>query len=76
MMTDIYKKTFKFGKNNPTDISLFHQQYRTDQFVRIIKMASFSSGSVLIYAENDLPLAFESTCEIGTIKIYITSTVE
>lgn len=76
MMTDIYKKTYKFGPQDPSDTSLFYNQYRTDQFIRIIKIASFVSNQIMVYSEQHLPLLFESCCEIGVIKTYIESTVD
>lgn len=75
-MDQIYKKTFRFGEVIPSDISLFYQQYRTDQIIRIIKIASFVPKSIMIYAEQNLPLLFKTVSEIGTIKTYITSTIE
>lgn len=71
-MADIFKETFKFGPVVPTDMSLFHQQYRTDQIIRIIKMSSLVSKHIMIYAEQGLPLLIKSISEIGTIKTHIS----
>lgn len=75
-MPDIFKETFRFGTMNSTDTSLFHQQYRTDQIIRIIKMSSLVPKHISIYAEHGLPLLIKSTSEIGIVKTHIYSLVE
>ena len=73
MLTDIYKKTFIYGERDPTDNTLIHKQYRTDQFIRIIKLASFAPKMIDVYAEQGLPLTFKTLSEIGTITVTVNT---
>lgn len=76
-MINIFKESFRFGVADSTDTSaVFHRHYRTDQIIRIIKMASLVPKHLSIYVEKGLPLLVKSTSEIGTVKVYINAMID
>lgn len=70
-LVGIASKTLSFG-DKTSDSSLYYQQFKSDAFVRVGKLASFAE-KICLFVECDLPLLIEATSPLGVVKIYMNA---
>lgn len=71
---NIYSKYFQFGVEDVNDNDLIHHTYSSDQFLRIVKIVSFSSDNTKyleVFVEKEKPMMILCSSEIGVLKAYI-----
>lgn len=70
-LVGIASKTLSFGQKEK-DSSLYYQQFKSDAFVRVGKLASFAE-KIRLFVESDLPLLIEATSPLGVVKIFMNA---
>jgi hypothetical protein len=70
-LAGIATKTLRYGTER-ADTALFYQSFKSDSFARIGKLASFSSGPIVVYADVDKPLMIEAKSQIGIVYVLLT----
>lgn len=70
-LTGIASKSITFGTKDPTDKCRFFQEYKSDIFVRIGKLSSFTKY-IKMFTIDDV-LIIEAECQLGILKVFLTS---
>jgi hypothetical protein len=70
-LVGVSERKLNYGIKNSEDKFLFSNIIQADSICRVIKLAAFASKFVELYLEQDKPLMLKSTCELGTICVYI-----
>lgn len=69
-LVGIASKSFKFGSINTSDQSNFFQQFKSDVFMRINKITSFSNKTIRICVEDNC-IVILAESQLGTIKVLL-----
>lgn len=67
---DLITKTAVFGSEDPNDTGLVTQQYKLDQFIRIVKITDFAKDTIKIYLEKGKPMMVQAECDLGIFCVY------
>lgn len=67
---DLITKTAVFGSEDKNDNSLITQQYKLDQFIRIVKITDFAKDVIKVYLEEDKPMMIQAECDLGVFCVY------
>lgn len=67
---DMITKKAIFGSEDKNDNSLITQQYKLDQFIRIVKITDFAKENIKIFLEDDKPMMIQAECELGLFCVY------
>ncbi len=67
----ISTKSMTFGAYVADDVDLYFKTFRSDQFTRISKIASFITQPINVFVEPGKPIRIESKSSIGTIDLII-----
>lgn len=70
-ITNISNKKITFGKLNADDKTLYHNTFKSDQFTRLSKMATFSDGDIELYVEQQKPVKLVAASIMGTMCVYV-----
>lgn len=71
IIENISTKTWTFGPKNADDKELYFAKFRSDQFMRVMKMASFADDKIDIFVKAGLPVALRTSSKLGTISVLI-----
>lgn len=71
-LVGIASRTLTFGSKCETDKSLYYQQFKSDAFIRVGKLASFADN-IQLFVQSDLPLLILGTSVLGMVKIFMNS---
>lgn len=70
-LAGVSKRSMQFGGKNVTDTTIYSRTIQSDAIHRLNKLAAFATGDILMFVETGKPILLKTTCELGTIEIYI-----
>jgi hypothetical protein len=69
-LVGIASRTLTFGEKEKSASELYYQQFKSDAFVRIGKLASFAE-TIRLFVQPNSPLLVEANSVLGVVKVYM-----